>query len=153
MVPSDPISSYSHLCVSSPWVWAKTNDLPLINRAKWWDITNNIRLQKTDFYMACMLSWLSGLSLFVAVLWAAGRSGLRDWDHGTENGLWPTTTEELLSTKMTWVYPWRLVSATAELCDDCQHWLLEFFLVRDQEGGTAKLHWDAWPTETMRKNK
>lgn len=42
-------------------------------------------------------------------------------DHGTENGLWPTTTEELLSTKNDMSVHLEVIPATAELCDDCQH--------------------------------
>lgn len=42
-------------------------------------------------------------------------------DHGTENGLWPTTTEELLSTKNDLSVHLEVIPATAELCDDCQH--------------------------------
>lgn len=104
---------------------------------KWWDITNNIRLQKTDFYMACMLSG-SLPSLFVAVLWAAGRSGLRDWKWSWD---WEWSLAHNLKNcflpKMTWVCTWRLFLPQPDFVmtanTDC-----EFFLVRDPKGGTAK---------------
>lgn len=43
-------SWYSHPCVTlSPWLWAELTDLFLINNTwhKWWDVTSEIRLQKT----------------------------------------------------------------------------------------------------------
>lgn len=132
MVPSNPASSYSRLSVSSLECGLKLRTCFWYIEQQWWDITNRIKLHKADFHVlaSSLALWLPHC---VAGLWAAGRSGLRDWEWSWDWG-WSLANNHWTSFCQKWhecvlrgcsCHSWALWSPTP--------WLLESFLVRDPE--------------------
>ena len=84
-------------------------------------VTSNIRLQKTDFHLACIFSGSPGFLTLRCCVVLAGVAHVTESDHGTESGLWPITTEELHSTNSYMSVNLEVIPATAEPCDGCSH--------------------------------